>query len=403
MTFRRQARVSLAAVVVALVGVTACSSPPADRGPASSDEGQTSPSGRRPCGRGRGRRGRRGRTTAGAARTAELISSVDPRRVLALGDLAYEDGTAAEFADYYDPTWGDFKAITAPTPGNHEYNSDGRGYFDYFDVAPNYAFDLCGWRIVSVDQYASMRKAAAFIADEGNAAGDTPLLVFWHEPRFSSGSEHRSEPDVQPLWEAAVEAGADIVLNGHDHGYERFEPMGVDGEPQPDGTVEFVSGNGGHSSKRHRSSPRAQRSRRRRHPRGPDPHAEAARIRLELPGHRGPRRRCRYAGSPELAASATDPGDTPSPSPSGGCHRAGPGPSRAWLSVGVSTSGRGPGRVIGSRGTLGNDSKTRRTARRRYCVFGPLAHTFPPHRAHGWARWPAHFPSAGRCPRSGCS
>jgi hypothetical protein len=94
-----------------------------------------------------------------------------------------------------------------------------------------------------------MREAAAFIADEGKAGGDTPLLVFWHEPRFSSGSEHGSDPDVQPLWEAAVNAGADIVLNGHDHNYERFEPMGVNGEPQPDGTVEFVSGNGGHSSK----------------------------------------------------------------------------------------------------------------------------------------------------------
>jgi hypothetical protein len=185
----------------------------------------------------------------GAARTAELISSVDPERVLALGDLAYEDGTAAEFADYYDPTWGDFKAITAPTPGNHEYNSDGKGYFDYFDVAPNYAFDLCGWRIVSVDQYASMGEAAEFIADEGEAAEDTPLLVFWHEPRFSSGSEHGSDPGIQPLWEAAVSAGADIVLNGHDHNYERFEPMGVDGEPRSGGTVAFVSGNGGHSSR----------------------------------------------------------------------------------------------------------------------------------------------------------
>jgi acid phosphatase type 7 len=250
MNSRRQARVSLAAVVVALVGVTACSPPPADRGPASSDGGQTSPSGRKPCVvAAAGDVAAEEDYRTGAARTAELISSVDPRRVLALGDLAYEDGTAAEFADYYDPTWGDFKAITAPTPGNHEYNSDGKGYFDYFDVAPNYAFDLCGWRIVSVDQYASMRKAAAFIADEGKAAGDTPLLVFWHEPRFSSGSEHGSDPEVQPLWEAAVKAGADIVLNGHDHNYERFEPMGVNGEPRPDGTVEFVSGNGGHSSK----------------------------------------------------------------------------------------------------------------------------------------------------------
>jgi len=69
----------------------------------------------------------------GAARTAELISSAKPQKVLALGDMAYSQGTAAQYADYYDPAWGDLKAITAPTPGNHEYESDGKGYFDYFN------------------------------------------------------------------------------------------------------------------------------------------------------------------------------------------------------------------------------------------------------------------------------
>lgn len=182
----------------------------------------------------------------GAARTAELISAARPQLVLALGDLAYEEGTPAEYADAYDPTWGRFKAITAPTPGNHEYESDGKGYFDYFDVAPNHAIDACGWHIVSVDQYDSMSRAAAFIEDEGAAAGDAPLLVFWHEPRFSSGIAHGTNPELQPLWAAAVAAGADIVLNGHDHHYERFEPMDANGQPAVDGTVEFVSGNGGH-------------------------------------------------------------------------------------------------------------------------------------------------------------
>jgi hypothetical protein len=183
----------------------------------------------------------------GAERTAELISRARPEAVLALGDLAYNDGTPAEFADYYDPTWGEFKDITIPTPGNHEYRSDGKGYYDYFDVEPNLAVDVCGWRVVSVDQYAGMREAAAFIEDEGEAAGDTPLLVMWHEPRFSSGEEHGSNPDMQPLWAASVAAGADIVLNAHDHHYERFEPRDEDGNEHADGTVQFVSGNGGHN------------------------------------------------------------------------------------------------------------------------------------------------------------
>jgi hypothetical protein len=181
----------------------------------------------------------------GAARTADLISSAEPEKVLALGDLVYPEGTASGFADLYDPTWGAFKDITAPTPGNHEYQSEGKGYYDYFDVAPDYAFDVCGWHVVSVDQYASRSSAIDFIEEEGAAAGDSPLMVFWHEPRYSSG-EHGTNPDLQPLWEAAVEAGADVVLNGHDHHYERFEPLDADGEPASDGTVEFVSGGGGH-------------------------------------------------------------------------------------------------------------------------------------------------------------
>jgi hypothetical protein len=184
----------------------------------------------------------------GAARTADLIASAEPEKVLALGDLAYDDGTAAEFADLYDPTWGKLKDITEPTPGNHEYESDGTGYFDYFDdVAPNYAFDVCGWHLISVDQYAGMSKAVDFITAEGTAAEDAPLLVYWHEPRFSSGEEHGTNPDLQPLWQAATEAGAEIVLTAHDHHYERFEPLDADGDPSADGTVQFVSGNGGHN------------------------------------------------------------------------------------------------------------------------------------------------------------
>jgi hypothetical protein len=252
MVCRPPAAASLAAVVVTLVALTACSSTPADRASSPSDLDTSFPSDSKlagePCIVGAaGDVAGDDDYRSGAARTAELISSVRPEKVLALGDLAYDAGTAAQFADYYDPTWGDLRPITAPTPGNHEYRSDGKGYFDYFDVAPNYAFDLCGWRVVSADHYAGMSEAAAFIEDEGRAAGDMPLLVFWHEPRFSSGSEHGTNPELQPLWEAAVTAGAEIVLNGHDHNYERFEPLDVNGEPRSDGTVEFVSGNGGHN------------------------------------------------------------------------------------------------------------------------------------------------------------
>ncbi len=246
MTPRRPSRAPAALLAVVLVAVSACTS--SDRAPAESS-GPTSGSdgpGRACVVAAAGDVAGESDLETGAARTAELIAAAEPRKVLALGDLAYPDGTAAEFAGLYDPTWGAFKDITAPTPGNHEYGSAGKGYFDYFDVEPNYAFDVCGWHLVSVDHYAGMEEAAAFIEEEGEAAGDAPLLVYWHEPRFSSG-RHGSDEDLQPLWEAAVEAGAAIVLNAHDHHYERFEPLDEDGDPRRDGTVQFVSGNGGHS------------------------------------------------------------------------------------------------------------------------------------------------------------
>jgi acid phosphatase type 7 len=230
---RRRPRAPLTVLVATLVAVPACSAPSAD---GASDPSSPSTPGADCVVAAAGDVADEDDYRTGAARTADLISEADPRLVLALGDLAYEEGTPAEFADAYDPTWGRFKAITAPTPGNHEYESDGKGYYDYFDVAPNYALDECGWHIVSVDKYAGMNAAA----------GDAPLLVFWHEPRFSSGTEHGTNPELQPLWAAAVAAGADIVLNAHDHDYERFEPMDANGEPTGEGPVEFVSGNGGH-------------------------------------------------------------------------------------------------------------------------------------------------------------
>ena len=264
----RNARTPLAVLVAALVSVTACTSSPPDRqatpatssGATASSALTPSPGGESQSG-GDGSRG--GCVVAaagdvagaddyrkGAAKTAELITAAKPKAVLALGDLAYDEGTAAEFADVYDPTWGKFKDITYPTPGNHEYESHGKGYFDYFDVDPNYAVDVCGWHVVSVDQYAGMKEAVAFIEKEGAAAGGAPLLVFWHEARFSSGSEHGSNPDLQPLWAAAVDAGARIVLSAHDHDYERFEPMDANGEQRADGTVAFVAGTGGHHLKK---------------------------------------------------------------------------------------------------------------------------------------------------------
>jgi acid phosphatase type 7 len=182
----------------------------------------------------------------GAAASADLVQQAAPVAVLALGDLAYESGTDAEFAAYYDPTWGSFKDITRPVPGNHEYNSGGGGYFRYFDVPVHYAFDVCGWRAVAVNSEVDHAQEIEFLRAEREAHPDQPLLVYWHKPRWSSGSEHGNDSGMQDLWQAAYDVGAELVLNGHDHDYERFAPMDAAGQLDPTGPREFVAGTGGH-------------------------------------------------------------------------------------------------------------------------------------------------------------
>ncbi len=183
--------------------------------------------------------------STGAAETALLIDAAAPRKVLALGDLAYEDGTAAEFAAYYDPTWGLFKTITRPVPGNHEYHSGGDGYFGYFDVAPYYAFNTCGWRAVALNTEIDHAEQISFLKSQHESYPDRPLLVYWHKPRWSSG-EHGDSPAQQDFWKAAVNVGADLVLNGHEHDYERFARMDAAGNADATGPREFVVGTGGH-------------------------------------------------------------------------------------------------------------------------------------------------------------
>lgn len=80
--------------------------------------------------------------------TSSLVMSIDGT-VFTTGDHAYPNGTATDFADCYDPTWGQFRARTMPSPGNHEYNTAGAsGYFDYFGAAAGdpaegyYSYDL---------------------------------------------------------------------------------------------------------------------------------------------------------------------------------------------------------------------------------------------------------------------
>jgi hypothetical protein len=193
--------------------------------------------------------------------TARLLSNIGGT-VLTLGDNAYEDGTPEEFADCYDPSWGRYKDHTKPSPGNHDYNSEGaEGYFGYFGEAAGepakgyYSYDLGAWHLVALNSNCEFvggcgagSPQVRWLKNDLRRNRTACTLAYWHHPLFSSGVKHGSTPEVRPLWETLYEAGADVVLSGYEHNYERFAPQDADGEADPErGVREFVVGTGGKS------------------------------------------------------------------------------------------------------------------------------------------------------------
>jgi hypothetical protein len=192
--------------------------------------------------------------------TARLVSSIEGT-VLTLGDNAYENGTAKDFSECYEPSWGQFKERTKPVPGNHEYHTaEAKGYFSYFGDAAGqpgkgyYSYDLGGWHIVALNSNCAEVGCTASSPQlrwlKADLAKDTKTctLAYFHYPLFSSGKYRPGIREVKPLWEALYAAEADVVLNGHDHNYQRFAPQDPNGKADPQrGIREFVVGTGGRS------------------------------------------------------------------------------------------------------------------------------------------------------------
>ena len=198
--------------------------------------------------------------SSGAADTAALIASgltaAPEAIVLTLGDTTYPDGRPAEFRDCYAPTWGVFRDRTHPTPGNHEYYSGKPdAYFDYFGAAAGprglgyYSFQAGGWHIVSLNSQlaaADHARQLAWLREDLARHPARCTLAYWHVPLYSSGG-HPPEGNrhMRDAWQMLMAAGAELVLSGHDHDYERFAPMDADGGPDPRGMRQFVVGTGG--------------------------------------------------------------------------------------------------------------------------------------------------------------
>ena len=201
---------------------------------------------------------------SGAYATAELIEKI-PGTVFAVGDLAYPRGTDEEFANCYGPTWGRFKDRTRPAPGNHEYSTSGAtGYVHYFGQAAGdpqkayYSYDLGQWHIIALNSECRQvggcdhgSPQAKWLEEDLAKHPVACTLAYFHRPLFSSGLAHGSDPELKPIWEILYHAGADVVINGHDHDYERFGPQDPEGNPDSQhGIREFVVGSGGKNTHR---------------------------------------------------------------------------------------------------------------------------------------------------------
>jgi hypothetical protein len=183
--------------------------------------------------------------------TAELVESLNPEAVIALGDLQYNDGALELFENVYGPTWGRFKDKTFPAVGNHEYKTPGAaGYFTYFGARAGdptkgyYSFDLGAWHVIALNtselcQHVSCEpdgEQMKWLEADLAANKKKCVLAYWHYPRFSSG-KHGNFDKAAPFWKVLAAHHTTLVLTGHEHFYERMRPI--------DGITQITVGTGG--------------------------------------------------------------------------------------------------------------------------------------------------------------
>jgi hypothetical protein len=195
----------------------------------------------------------------GAARTSDLLLS-ETGSIFTAGDNAYEDGSTANYTDCYAPTWGRVLGRTIlPAAGNHDWQTPrAAGYLAYFGTVADpqgvtwYSTDLGAWHVIVLDSNCDEVGGCDDASPEGqwlakDLAASTAhcTLAIWHHPRFSSG-EHGDDGHVTPFWKQLYAADAELIINGHDHDYERFAPQDPSGKVErPGGLREIVVGTGG--------------------------------------------------------------------------------------------------------------------------------------------------------------
>jgi hypothetical protein len=193
--------------------------------------------------------------------TANLLVAGRYAAVLTLGDNQYESGSLGDYRVAYHPTWGRVKASTYPVPGNHEYGTRGAsGYFAYFGSRAGpptrgyYSFDVGSWHLIALNSNCGTiggcdenSPQGRWLRDDLAAHRNTCTLAYWHHPRFSSGP-HGNDERFAGFWRLLYTAGADVVLAGHDHLYERFAHQSPNARADATrGIRQFTVGTGGRS------------------------------------------------------------------------------------------------------------------------------------------------------------
>jgi len=213
-------------------------------------------------------------TTCQQAATSDLALSLHPDAALPLGDDQYELGSLSDFQGVYDPSWGRMNALAHPVPGNHEYGyigtsiqpTGGTGYFTYFGdrshpLQPGcttlcrswYSWNIGSWHIVALDSQCGViggcnpgNPEYQWLQSDLGANTSKCVLAYWHIPLYSSSQDH--QPDMQSIYQLLYTKGADVVLSGHAHFYERFNPQDAFGNlDTTSGIPQFVVGTGGRS------------------------------------------------------------------------------------------------------------------------------------------------------------
>ncbi len=216
--------------------------------------------------------------------TSDLAMSLHPDALLALGDNAYELGSLSEYQTMYAPSWGRLDQIVHPVPGNHEYGytgsavqpTGGAGYFQYFGPVSHpqdpsctssctswYSYDIGTWHLIALDSQCGVvggcnpgNPQYQWLLNDLQTHSNSCTLAYWHIPLFSSSQDH--QPDMVSIYRLLYDKGADVVLNGHAHFYERFAPQDSAGNADAArGIRELLVGTGGRSFFAVRATPSA--------------------------------------------------------------------------------------------------------------------------------------------------